>query len=78
VLVDGKKISGVLVEAKTEGNKNLFMIVGIGINVCNPVPEMACSLQTEGVRDITPGDVLQRFQDHFEVSYREWITQSIV
>ena len=74
VLVNRKKISGVLIDAKAEGNKTLFMIVGIGINISNEVPSIATSIEKEGVHGITPMDVLLKFQDKFEFSYNNWLT----
>lgn len=74
VLVNGKKISGVLIDAKAEGSKNLFMNVGIGINIFNPVPEYATSIDKEGVSGITTMEVLNKFQHLFEKTYNEWLT----
>lgn len=75
VLVGGKKISGVLIDAKAEGTKNLFLIVGIGINISNPVPQIATSIDKEGVKGITTGEVLQKFQYHFEIAYNDWLSK---
>jgi BirA family transcriptional regulator, biotin operon repressor / biotin---[acetyl-CoA-carboxylase] ligase len=44
VLVGGKKLAGVLVEAQSQGGKLDSVIVGIGINLINEVPEHAISL----------------------------------
>jgi BirA family transcriptional regulator, biotin operon repressor / biotin---[acetyl-CoA-carboxylase] ligase len=73
VLVNGMKISGVLIDAKVEGNKNLFLIVGIGININNTVPPSATSIEREGVKGITPMEVLTKFQVHFEIAYNDWL-----
>lgn len=74
VLVNEKKISGVLIDTKVEGRKNLFLITGIGINVANPVPSYATSIQKEGVQGVTPSEVLHQFQFHFEQAYNQWLT----
>ncbi|HSN30667.1 MAG TPA: biotin--[acetyl-CoA-carboxylase] ligase [Kofleriaceae bacterium] len=44
VLVGGAKLAGVLVEAQSQGNRLDAVIVGIGINLNNEVPEHAISL----------------------------------
>lgn len=44
VLVGGKKLAGVLVEAQSQGGKLDSVIVGIGINLMNDVPEHAISV----------------------------------
>jgi len=44
VLVGGDKLAGVLVEAQSQGGKLDSVIVGIGINLNNEVPEHAISL----------------------------------
>jgi BirA family biotin operon repressor/biotin-[acetyl-CoA-carboxylase] ligase len=44
VLVGGRKLSGVLVEAQSQGGKLDAVIVGIGVNLTNEVPAHAISL----------------------------------
>lgn len=39
VLVGGRKLAGVLVEAQSQGNKLESVVVGIGINLDGPLPE---------------------------------------
>jgi len=39
LLVDGKKLAGVLVEAQSQGPKLEAVVIGIGINIIGPVPE---------------------------------------
>ena len=39
VLVDGRKLAGVLVEAQSQGNRLEAVIVGIGINITGELPE---------------------------------------
>jgi len=38
LLVDGKKLAGVLVEAQSQGPKLEAVIIGIGVNIVGPVP----------------------------------------
>jgi len=50
VLVEGKKISGILTESQTTGSRVDWCIVGIGLNVnseASDLPEGATSLQLE-------------------------------
>lgn len=47
VFVHGKKIAGVLVEVAGELDAIRFAVVGVGINVKNPVPEGATSMALE-------------------------------
>jgi BirA family biotin operon repressor/biotin-[acetyl-CoA-carboxylase] ligase len=44
VLVGGRKLSGVLVEAQSQGGRLDAVIVGIGVNLTNEVPAHAISL----------------------------------
>ncbi len=39
ILVQGKKICGILIENTLSGGKIACSIVGIGLNVCNPLPK---------------------------------------
>ncbi|MBI1967190.1 MAG: biotin--[acetyl-CoA-carboxylase] ligase [Gemmatimonadetes bacterium] len=38
VLLDGRKLAGVLCEGRWQGEELQWLAVGIGVNVCNPVP----------------------------------------
>lgn len=38
LLVDGRKLAGVLVEAQSQGNRLESVVVGIGINMCGELP----------------------------------------
>ncbi len=53
ILVDGKKICGILIENTFSAGKITSSIVGIGLNVCNPLPEeltFATSIARSGGR----------------------------
>jgi BirA family biotin operon repressor/biotin-[acetyl-CoA-carboxylase] ligase len=79
VLVSGKKIAGVLLEAFTtkeaHGNKQ-WIAVGVGINVDN-FPEHvmfpATCLREAGVELISAKIVLSRFVHHFIHGYDRWL-----
>lgn len=38
VLIDGKKVAGVLVESGWSGGEVKFVLLGIGVNLTNPIP----------------------------------------
>ncbi|MCP4751889.1 MAG: biotin--[acetyl-CoA-carboxylase] ligase, partial [Proteobacteria bacterium] len=69
ILVDERKLSGMLCEMEVEADMVAFLNIGIGINVNNdPVPKEpnAISLKTLLGRDVPRKDVLSRFLDEFE------------
>ena len=69
VLVNGKKISGILVERHTDKDQG-FYIVGVGLNVGMANPEFwrglseATSLQREGA-SVSLEEVIKKFCDYF-------------
>lgn len=69
VLVDGKKISGILSEMEAEIDRVSFISIGIGINANNdptPYEPMATSLKKILGKEIPRMKVLKAFLDHFE------------
>ena len=69
VLVDGKKISGILSEMEAEIDRVSFISIGLGINVNNdptPYEPMATSLKKILGKDVSRIEVLKAFLDHFE------------
>jgi BirA family biotin operon repressor/biotin-[acetyl-CoA-carboxylase] ligase len=69
VLVDGKKISGILSEMEAEIDRVSFISIGIGINVNNdptPYEPMATSLKKILGREVSRKDLLKAFLDDFE------------
>ncbi|NJE08289.1 biotin--[acetyl-CoA-carboxylase] ligase [Thermococcus sp. M39] len=52
VFINGKKVSGILVEAEGELDMVDFLILGIGVNVNNEVPANATSLKQELGKEI--------------------------
>lgn len=75
VLVDGRKISGILLE-RAEGPAGPAAVVGMGLNVSLaheelPVPT-ATSLAIEGATTVDRGVVLQLLLGHLERLYRPW------
>lgn len=69
VLVDGKKISGILSEMEAEMDRVSFINIGLGINVNNdptPYEPMATSLKKILGKEVPRIEVLKTFLDHFE------------
>lgn len=69
ILVDGRKICGMLSEMEAEGDQVTFINIGMGINVNNdPSPKEpgATSLKKLLGRDVSRRDLLVRFLDLFE------------
>ncbi len=77
VLLNGKKVSGILIENVFEGAELRAAIVGIGINInLDPssfpeIASIATSLSIEAHRDVSPHAVLTSFLDAFEELYKE-------
>ena len=76
VLIDGRKVSGVLLESGTDSSGGVdWVSVGVGINVCH-FPEgtdyPATSLVAEGATAWGVEAVLKSFLDHFVQWYRIW------
>ncbi len=53
ILISGKKIAGILMETQIQSDKIRRIILGIGLNVVNPlnptIKDIATNLQTEGI-----------------------------
>ena len=61
VFVNGKKICGILIENALSGDKISSSIVGVGLNVCNDLPDeltaIATTMQTESGKDFSVEEV---------------------
>jgi BirA family biotin operon repressor/biotin-[acetyl-CoA-carboxylase] ligase len=69
ILVDDRKISGMLSELEAETDRVVFINIGMGINVNNDPSDIepaAASLQKITGRDISRKMLLARFLDEFE------------
>lgn len=69
ILVDGRKICGMLSEMSAEGERISYVNIGIGINVNNPPPETtpsAVSMRQLTGRDVRRKSVLAAFLETFE------------
>jgi len=75
VLVDGAKVSGILLEAAAAADRSLdWLVIGIGVNIAShpaDTPYPATSLHREGAR-CTPAALLQSFAGRFEHWHETW------
>lgn len=73
IVVNGKKICGILTEMSAEMDRINYIVVGIGVNVNNKFfPEelpYASSLAIEGNKEYTRKEIIQRFLAYFEEDY---------
>jgi BirA family biotin operon repressor/biotin-[acetyl-CoA-carboxylase] ligase len=81
LLVDGAKISGILLEAgpgRTGGGSRaypIYIVAGIGVNIASAptdLPYRAIHLVEAGAVAATPQALLKRFASRFEAGYRDW------
>lgn len=76
LLINEKKVAGLLLESDFSQNGCEFVIVGIGLNVeSNPDQTIfpASNLKNCGV-EISPEIVLKKFLDEFENLYQNWLS----
>jgi BirA family biotin operon repressor/biotin-[acetyl-CoA-carboxylase] ligase len=84
VLVNGKKLAGILTETQLTGGKVLFVIVGMGINVNQDGQDFpralrnkATSLKMELKRPVSRIPLLQDVLMHFEQIYHRFQAQGL-
>ncbi len=81
ILVDGRKISGMISELETKTDRVLFISIGIGINVNND-PSVAepgaSSLKKISGREISRKMLLIRFLDEFEKRLRKAEFENVI
>lgn len=76
VLIDGRKVSGILLESQAAGEGRLdWLVVGIGVNVVSypeNVDYPAVSLAAAGARAVTVEALLAAVAGRFEHWYERW------
>ena len=82
VLIDGKKVCGILTEMKTKGDKIDYVIVGIGINInmetgdfTEELQGSSTSLKEETTEHISRADFAAGLYNYFEKWYHTLITE---
>jgi len=85
LLVDGKKLCGILVELNAEMDRVNFMVAGIGLNVnidSSQFPpelfEIATSLKIAAGRHIPRVPLLRAILQSFEIWYLRWLNEGFV
>ncbi|MGD2278769.1 MAG: biotin--[acetyl-CoA-carboxylase] ligase [Candidatus Omnitrophota bacterium] len=75
ILVNSKKLGGILTEIKAQPDQVDFLILGIGINVNthqDKIPRIATSLKNECSKRISRSEVVKRFLENFEKDYTKF------
>jgi len=76
LLLNGRKIAGVLLESETVGSEKLsFVVVGVGVNlIASPqgTEFPATSILEEGYGEIIPEVMLEEFVTHFRSWFANW------
>jgi BirA family biotin operon repressor/biotin-[acetyl-CoA-carboxylase] ligase len=79
VLVNGRKIAGILLESEmTALDKLTFLIVGVGVNLTaspqgTAFPATSVAEECDG--EVVPAAMLEKFSDHFESWKKRWQTE---
>ncbi|MBI1977754.1 MAG: biotin--[acetyl-CoA-carboxylase] ligase [Candidatus Omnitrophica bacterium] len=79
LLVNGKKICGILTEASGQGRAIKYVVVGIGLNVSagkKDLLRMATSILAETGKRVEQKELLERILFHFAVEYRSLVGSS--
>ena len=71
IMCNGKKIGGILTEAKVIGNKVKYLVIGVGINTnksffANDIKNIATSIKKEFNIEINSFDFISEFCNRFE------------
>jgi len=78
IVVNGKKVCGILTEMNAEVGRINYVVIGVGINVNTEgfpeeLQEMATSLSMEAARTFFKEDILSEVLTHFEKDYAIFI-----
>ena len=76
LLLNGRKLAGILLESETSARESVdFVVVGIGVNIVSAPEDVefpATSLAAEGVTGVTPALLLEGFIRHFASWAGRW------
>lgn len=85
VLINGKKIAGILSETVIQGNKFKGIVLGIGVNLnanqqdADAIPDrVVTSLNLELNRKIDMKDFMQKLLDEFFANYNKFLTEGFI
>jgi BirA family transcriptional regulator, biotin operon repressor / biotin---[acetyl-CoA-carboxylase] ligase len=76
VLINGRKVAGILLESETIGHERpSFVVVGVGVNLTASPPGTefpATSVVQEGLGAVAPEGMLEEFTHHFQAWFANW------
>jgi BirA family biotin operon repressor/biotin-[acetyl-CoA-carboxylase] ligase len=70
LMLEGRKVGGVLCEARWQGDSLGWVAVGIGLNVCNRIPAELSSVAIS-IRELLPGVTVEEISDPILAALRE-------
>ncbi len=80
ILVDGKKVAGILAQTSMKGDDVEYVIIGIGINVNNPMKELpldirrkSTSLSEAAGSDLDRGELLRNLLTFLDLHYHGFL-----
>ncbi len=76
LLLDEKKLAGILLESKFNQEKCEFVVLGIGVNIASSPDNTifpATNLAHHNIK-ITPENLLREFLAQFEILYQNWLS----
>lgn len=75
LLINGKKVCGILTELKGEQDCIHYLVVGIGLNVKQhaELPDVATSLESESGKTLSRAQVIATVLKHMETLYAEYL-----
>ena len=71
ILLEGKKVAGILLESDAD-----FVVIGIGVNIQSHPDNTtyaACNLVEQGFTAMDKMDLLKKFLDNFSNLYQQWL-----
>lgn len=82
ILIQGKKVAGILTEMQAEQDKIVYVIIGVGMNVNqlqtdfpDDIKDKATSLRAESNKKVELNLLIQRFLEQFEKRYTAYIQE---
>lgn len=80
IVINGKKVCGILTEMSSVNEKLECVVIGIGINVSQmsfpkELKSMATSLQMEGKKDVDRSELIINIMNYLEMYYKSFIKE---
>lgn len=82
IILNNKKICGMLTEMKTEMNELMYVVIGIGVNVNNDdfsdeIKNTASSIYLETGLHFEKSIIAAKILNHFEILYDEFVSDNL-